>query len=126
MPEVNVAVDLHKKGDFSDSSLRDVREYLSRFSEVHFHQGFFPDSARRALPSGSRFSFVNLDVDIYESTLAGLKFFYPRMMPGGVIISHDYHSISCPGVKKAFDEFLVDKPEPLIELWDTQCLLLKQ
>ena len=55
----------------------------------------------------------------------GLQFFYPRLSLGGVLISHDYRAISCPGVRKAFDEFLVDKPEKAIPLWDTQCFFVK-
>ena len=47
---------------------------------------------------------VNLDVDCYESTKQCLEFFYSRMSPGGIILSHDY--ITAPGVKKAFDDFL--------------------
>ncbi len=50
-----------------------------------------------------RFSFVHLDVDLYESTLAGLEYFYPRLIPGGVILSHDYSILA--GVKKAFEDF---------------------
>jgi hypothetical protein len=48
------------------------------------------------------------------------------MTRGGVILSHDYRSISCPGVKQAYDEFFADKPEIIIELWDTQCVVIKQ
>jgi hypothetical protein len=29
-------------------------------------------------------------------------------------------------VKRAFEEFFADKPEPVIELWKTQCLVVKQ
>jgi hypothetical protein len=61
-------------------------------------------------------------VDLYKTTLDALEFFYPRMNPGGVIMSHDY--IRC-GVKKAFDEFFKDKPEPIIQLIDSQSLIVK-
>ena len=66
-----------------------------------------------------------MDGDIYESTLEGLRFFYPRMNKGGIILSHDYCSLGFPGVKRAFDEFMSDKPEPVIELWDSQALVVK-
>jgi hypothetical protein len=124
MPETDASIDVHKKGDFSDTSLESVRSYLAGCRNVEFHKGVFPETASN-LPPETRFCFVNLDVDLYRSTLDGLRFFYPRMSRGGIIISHDYRSISCPGVKKAFDEFLSDKPETLIELWDTQCLVVK-
>ncbi len=75
--------------------------------------------------SGKRFSFVHLDVDIYESTLACLTFFYPRMTKGGCIISHDY-PLGSDGVRRAFDEFFSDKPEIIIEPFATdQALVVK-
>jgi O-methyltransferase len=126
MPEVRADLDHHRAGDFADTSLEAVQRYLSAFRGVSFNKGFFPESARELAKTPTRFSFVHLDVDIYESTKAGLAFFYPRMVTGGVIISHDYRSRHCPGVKQAFTEFFVDKPELVVELWKTQCLVVKQ
>ncbi len=126
LPEVRAEVDRHKASDFDDTSLEAVRRYLSGFTGIHFHPGFFPDSAQDLARTPIRFSMVHLDVDIYESTKAGLEFFYPRMVKGAVILSHDYRNLGCPGVKQAFDEFFTGKPESVIELWKTQCLVVKQ
>lgn len=125
MPAVRPSVDLHRAGDFADTSLEGVQRYLSGFSRLVFYKGIFPESAKPLAAKPTQFSFVHLDADIYEPTKAGLQFFYPRMVQGGVIISHDYRNLRCPGVKKAFDEFFADKPEPVIELWKTQCLVVK-
>lgn len=126
MPPVNRTVDLHKEGEFADTSLENVKEYLAGFPGVYFHKGLFPGTAARITESGIRFSFVNLDVDIYQSTLDGLKLFYPILSGGGILISHDYRNRKCPGVKRAFDEFLSDKRETLVPLWDSQCLFIKK
>jgi O-methyltransferase len=126
MPEVRLGLDYHSTGDFGGSWLEEVKRYLGDYNQIFYYKGFFPDSAKELGKSPVRFSLVHLDVDIYESTKAGLEFFYPRINTGGIIISHDYRSLRCPGVKKAFDEFFADKPEPVIELWKTQCLLVKQ
>jgi hypothetical protein len=66
---------------------------------------------------------VNLDVDTHESTKQCLEFFYPRLSPGGILISHDY--ITAPGVKKAFDDFFLGKAEPVLETAGSQCLVVK-
>lgn len=124
MPPVNSGVDLHNEGDFSDITLENVQSYLKSYSQCIFHPGLFPDSTHD-LPENIEFCFVHLDVDIYESTLSGLEFFYPRLKKGGVIISHDFNSISCPGVRKAFDEYFNDKNEQVIHLWDTQGMVRK-
>jgi hypothetical protein len=39
------------------------------------------------------------------------------------MITHDYDILA--GVQKAFKEFLADKPEGLIELPTTQCMVVK-
>ncbi|MCU0782489.1 MAG: TylF/MycF family methyltransferase [Verrucomicrobia bacterium] len=126
MPEVRGDLDQHRAGHFDRTSLAEVKRYLSGFSGLFFHPGFFPDSAGELAKTPIRFSLVHLDADIYESTKAGLHFFYPRMVKGAVILSHDYRNLSCPGVKQAVDEFFADKPETVIELWKTQCLVVKQ
>jgi hypothetical protein len=102
-------------------SLESVEAYLKGYENVYFHPGLFPESAR--LLEEKRFSFVHLDVDLYESTLAGLEYFYPRLLPGGVILSHDYSLLA--GVRKAFTDFLQNKPEQPVQLPSTQCMLIK-
>jgi hypothetical protein len=125
MPEVNSSIDLHKKGDYKDTSLDSVKNYLSNYKNICFYKGYFPASLAGSNCHALNFSFANLDVDLYESTKSCLEFFYGRLNKGGVILSHDYRSISCPGVRRAFDEFFLDKPEIIIELWDSQCLIVK-
>lgn len=109
-----------KKGQYK-CSLPAVKKYLEQYASVFYYPGYFPLTA---IPAGEKlFSFVHLDVDLYQSTLDGIKFFYPRLSQGGVLISHDYSTV--PGVKKAFDEFFSDKQETVIELPTSQCLVVK-
>lgn len=126
MPEVCAGVDRHHRGDFSQTELSAVQRYLEPCPDVFFYPGWFPESAAALAQTPTQFCLVHLDADIYPSTLAGLKFFYPRTVKGGVILCHDYSNVDCPGVKKALAEFLADKPERAIALWKTQCLLIKQ
>jgi len=102
-------------------SLESVQAFLKDQPGVYYHKGMFPQSAAD-VPEAT-YTFVHCDVDLYESTLACLKYFYPRMTKGGVILSHDYSILA--GVKLAFTEFLEDKPESPIELPSTQCMLVK-
>ena len=112
----------HKKHPQYACSLQSVKDYLQDYQDVHFYQGLIPDTAR---PVEDRtFCFTHFDVDLYESTLACLEFFYPRMTPGGIMLSHDYSLLA--GVKTAFTEFLEDKPEDVVELPTTQCLVIKR
>jgi len=102
-------------------SLENVQQHLVGYRNIYFYKGVFPDTAQ--VVKDKHFSFVHFDVDLYKSTLDCLKFFYPRVNKGGIIISHDYPSVN--GVKKAFDEFFKDKPEPIIRVSYNQCLIVK-
>ena len=102
------------------ASFDKVKDYLKLYKKVYFYKGLFQNTVR-ALRC-KKFSFVHLDVDIYQSTLDCLKFFYPRMCKGGIIISHDY--LNSRGVKKAIDSFFANKPEPIIEIGQ-QCMVVK-
>lgn len=72
------------------------------------------------------FAFVHIDVDIYEPTRDSLEFFYSRLSSGGVIVCDDYGFTSCPGATRAFDEFVQDKPEPVIHFPTGQGALIKR
>ena len=82
----------------------------------------FPDTATPV--ADEMFSLVHLDVDLYRSTLACLQFFYPRMVQGGVILSHDY--TYGEGVRRAFTEFFEDRRELVLELTNSQCIIVKR
>jgi hypothetical protein len=97
-----------------------VREYLANYPNVQIFKGLFPQSGTSIV--GKRFSFVHLDVDLYKATLASLEFFYPRLSVGALLVSHDYLA---SGVRQAFDEFFDDKPEPVLELLGSQCVIVK-
>lgn len=111
---------VHRSGMYA-CSLESVSQYLSRYKGVEYYRGLFPDST--ATTPDAQYSFAHFDVDLYEGTLACLEYFYPRMVPGGIMISHDYGLLA--GVEAAFTEFFADKPEPVIDLPTTQCIVVK-
>jgi hypothetical protein len=124
MPTTDPARDVHKAGDFGGTSLDAVRRYVGT-DKVEYYPGFFPQTTAGHEQRLQRFAFVHLDVDIYQSTLDGLRFFYPRLSSGGMLITHDYSARSCPGVAVAFDEFFADKPERVLPIWDSQAVVVK-
>ena len=83
-------------------------------------KGIFPDSANPI--QEKKFSFVHLDADLYRSTIDCLRYFYPRLINGGIILIHDFHT---DGIKKAITEFSSENNMHIIDLSGTQGLLLK-
>nr|WP_294557355.1 TylF/MycF/NovP-related O-methyltransferase [uncultured Rhodopila sp.] len=103
---------------YQDVSVDTVRAFVGRSERIHFVVGCFPDSAG-SIPFEERFAFVHIDCDLYRSVRAGLEYFYPRMSPKGLIVVHDYGSGRWPGVTKAVNEYLSDKPETPVLIPDT-------
>jgi O-methyltransferase len=111
---------------FSDTSLELARNFVGEpLATVAFHQGFFPESVPVTLHS-ERFAFVHLDADLYDPTVNGLRFFYPRMVRRGILVVHDYNA--WPGARRAVDEFFADQPELPIPMPDKSgsALIVKQ
>lgn len=53
----------------------------------------------------SRFCLINIDVDIFEPTLAILEFCWDRLVSGGVLILDEYATSKWPGETRAWDQF---------------------
>lgn len=101
-----------------------VRENLREFDNVVFHRGWIPE--RFSAVREKRFSFVHIDVDLYEPTRDSTAFFYPRLSPGAVMLFDDYGFVTCPGAKRAVDEFFDDKPERVIMLPTGQAFAIRK
>ena len=112
-----------QKGWLHDTSVESVKKYLANYDNVHFLKGVFPETNTSVL--NKKFSFVHLDVNLYQTTLDALEFFWPRMISSGRIVSHDYNTNSMPGIKKAFSEFFKNEPEKIIEIADSQVMVVK-
>ena len=117
--------DAVSESQFSNTSVEGVKEFIDPNANVTIYKGYFPDSAPSELAK-RRFSFVHLDADLYEPTLAGLDYFYPKMNAGGFIIVHDYNAWS--GARRATDAFFKDKKEKPVPMPDKSgsALIIKQ
>jgi len=93
---VNLAA---QRGWFT-ASLESVRAGLGEFPEVSFHPGWIPQSF--AGLAERTYRFVHLDVDLHEPTLGALEYFYPRMVPGAILVCDDF---DWPGERKAIEDF---------------------
>ncbi|MGE3776517.1 MAG: TylF/MycF/NovP-related O-methyltransferase [Pirellulaceae bacterium] len=111
---------VHREHQYA-CSLESVQKFLEGYANIHYFPGIFPASAANV--PDQRYSFAHFDVDLYEGTKGCLEYFYPRMIRGGIMVSHDYGLLA--GVEQAFQEFFADKPERIIDLPSTQCMVVK-
>ena len=116
--------DGHREGDFSDTSLASVQELLAGSDAPVFHPGFIPGTF--AGLDALRFALVHIDVDIHDAVRDSIAFFYPRLVPGGVMLFDDYgFEIYKLAARRAVDDAFADKPEQPIVLRTGQCLVTR-
>jgi O-methyltransferase len=123
MPETDTVKDLHKKGDFSDTSLESVKEFVRCPEIVEFRKGYLPKTFEGL--ENIKFCFAHIDVDIYKSILDALEFIWPRLVAGGFIIFDDYGFPTCPGAREAVDEFFDAKDSIPLCLPTGQAIVFK-
>lgn len=141
-----------QRRSFADTTIELVRSRLPHPELARFVKGYFPESLKgldfmeasendvmqvsgnvtAACESQCEescepcFALVSLDPDLYEPTLEGLRYFYPRLAPGGRILIHDYTSCQFEGVKMAVDEYCCSEGlfvVPLMDLHGTAVLV---
>lgn len=87
---------------FADTNLQLLMNKMTYPNNIEIRKGYFPETAKGV---EDEFVFVNLDMDLYLPMIAGLRFFWDKMVKGGCILLHDYFHNSLPGVKKAVNDF---------------------
>ncbi|HET7672192.1 MAG TPA: TylF/MycF/NovP-related O-methyltransferase [Burkholderiales bacterium] len=80
--------------------LEDVKRALAAFPGIEYFPGWIPDAFPKE--GGGPCRFVHVDVDLYQPTKDALEHFWPRLVPGALMVCDDYN---WPGGKRAVDEF---------------------
>lgn len=111
------------EGDLSASESV-VRHTLESFTNVEYFKGWIP--TRFAEVSHRRFRVVHIDVDLYQPTRDSIEFFYPRLVTGGTIVMDDYGLMTCPGARRAADEFARAHGIDILELPTGQGIITRQ
>ena len=86
----------------ANTTIEKVLAILPYPEKVILKPGFFPESLGGL---EEQFCLVSLDVDFYQTTLEGLRYFWPRLEKGGYLLLHDWGSPKLPGVAKALQDF---------------------
>jgi len=114
--------ELSNVGKYSDISLEKTKKNLAEFkNQVFYHQGYIPESLN-VLPIPDVILYMHIDLNAAMPTLAGLKFFYSRIVSGGVILFDDYGDLCYQETKEVVDSFFADKPGILMKLPTRQAI----
>ncbi len=107
---------LNEVGKLTNTSVELVLNRMPYPENCIIKKGYFPDTADGLK---EKFAFVNIDADLYKPVLAGLEYFWPRMVENGYIFVHDYFSFSYAGAKKAIEEFATKNNIGFVPIGDT-------
>jgi len=106
------------------SFLPRTKKVLADYPGLAFNVGWIPE-VFAGIPQRP-YRFVHVDVDLYMPTKASFEFFFPQLVPDGLIVVDDYGFTGWPGVKQAVDEFCTVWTVPLIQLTTGNAILLKR
>ena len=88
---------------------------------IIFHKGVVPDSLD--VIKDEKFSFVYLDMDLYQPTIDALNFFWSRVVSGGAILLDDAWSIR--PITNAIEEF-ANYQRRAVKTTEMQCAFYKE
>jgi O-methyltransferase len=94
--------DVHKEGDLK-ATVEEAIENTKDFPNIFLVRGDICKTIRQF--EARAISLLYLDCDLYEPHKIALEHLWPMVSGGGWMVSHDYVTEDCPGVRKAIDEF---------------------
>jgi O-methyltransferase len=112
-----------KENDLSvpeNVAAENLKKFAGHFS---LYKGWIPERFHEI--GEKTFSLVHIDVDLFAPTTDSLEFFWPRLSPGGMIVCDDYGFETCPGARKAMDDFFQKHNQPVIHLTTGQGIVIR-
>jgi hypothetical protein len=110
------------KGDLGAVE-RKLQANLAGFVGIQSYRGWIP--TRFDAVAGQQFRLVHIDVDLYQPTWDSLEFFFPRLVEGGYLVMDDYGFNTCPGARKAADDFAARHQLQILHLPTGQGVIVK-
>lgn len=84
-------------------NLESVKFILKNKKNIELYKGWIPEVFNKI--DNLEYSYVHIDVDLYEPTKRSIEYFWPKLIKGGVLICDDYGHDKTIGAKKAMDDF---------------------
>lgn len=108
MPDTDHAVDLHRKGDFADTSMEEIQSVArdAGLNNIVLIKG----DIRETLPNlrgDVSFGLAHIDLDIYDPIrFAQTELIAHLLVPGAYLVYDDALVSSCPGATMAVEELI--------------------
>jgi hypothetical protein len=100
-----------------------VRDAFRESPNVILVRGVVPDSLRTV--AIEQVAYLSIDMNCVAPEVAALEFFWPRLVPGAVVILDDYGFSGHESQKRGADEFAARVGAPILTMPTGQGLMLK-
>jgi predicted O-methyltransferase YrrM len=110
MPTTDTAIDAHHAGDFQDTSLEELRTYVTQCGldqRLTFVQGRFDETTPAVLRASGPVLLAHIDCDIESAVAYSYDAVKPHMAEGGYVVFDDAHSSSCLGATQAVEDLVI-------------------
>lgn len=113
-------------GEHADTSKDTVEALLGSLGieSAVILTGIFPDETGHIIEN-EKFRFCHIDVDVYRSASDIMKWIWPRMVTGGIIVFDDYGFRGCDGITRLVNEEKGKKDRLFIHNLNGHALLIK-
>jgi len=113
----------HSEERYAQAGLeQDCRRRFAAYRNVQVVQGRIPEVLQEQAPA--RVAFLHLDMNSARAEAAALEFFWPRLVPGAILLLDDYGWRAFREQKLAEDAFLTVRGKSVLELPTGQGLVL--
>jgi hypothetical protein len=102
----------HPAEKYKKDIYEDVKERFSIYPQIQIIRGVVPDCLTKI--TSSKIAYLAIDMNSSKPELETLKYFYEKIVPGGIIYFDDYGWGEYGELRKVVDEFFSNKPETLL------------
>lgn len=108
---------------FYCSNYKDVEENFREWDRVHFIKGAIPDTL--GIVQISKVSYLHIDMNCLIPEVAAIKYFYPKLNIGSIVLLDDYAYNGHHEQKKAMDKWASLVGAEILSLPTGQGMLIK-
>jgi len=109
MPQTDLEIDLHRKGDFSGVDYDELVRHAasSGLDNISFVRGLFEDTTADVISRARPFALAHIDCDIKSAVAYTYEAVKTHMVDGGYIAFDDAHYSSCLGATEVVEDLVI-------------------
>lgn len=108
---------------YKDVRLETVEENFAEWQRVHFVKGSIPETLSEVTIESV--AYLSLDMNCTLPELEALKYFWPKLSPGGFVLMDDYAYYGYEEQHAAYNDFSAEQGVPILTLPTGQGMMMK-